>query len=212
MLQEELANVIVAAGLAFNKADNTQLRQAITALVTAGGIQTGVTVFTLATSAPAGWIMANDGSIGNAASNATTRANADCLALYTVLWNGISNTWAPTQTAAGAAVARGASAVNDWNANRRILIPRFLGRKLAAAGSGLGLATHDLGEWRGEEQHTLATSEYDHTNSIPKFNGAQGPAGGILIPSGDTGGIILNASLPHNVLDPTLYLNAIIKL
>jgi microcystin-dependent protein len=38
-----------------------------------------------------GWIMANDGSIGNAASGATTRANADTEALFSLFYNNISS-------------------------------------------------------------------------------------------------------------------------
>lgn len=40
---------------------------------------------TVATTAPAGWILAW-GTIGNAASGATNRANADTLALFTAMW------------------------------------------------------------------------------------------------------------------------------
>jgi hypothetical protein len=39
-----------------------------------------------------GWIMADDGSIGNAASGATTRANADTEALFTLFYNNITST------------------------------------------------------------------------------------------------------------------------
>jgi microcystin-dependent protein len=46
----------------------------------------------------AGWIIADDGSIGNAASNATNRANADTQALFALFWNNIAQTVAPNRT------------------------------------------------------------------------------------------------------------------
>jgi hypothetical protein len=99
---------------------------------------TGDIKWTLKTAADAGWVMMNDGSIGDASSNATARAFADCQALFTLLWTNISNSWAPTQDASGTPVSRGASAAADWTAHRRLLLPRTLGRALAIAGSGSG--------------------------------------------------------------------------
>jgi hypothetical protein len=72
------------------------------------------------TTAPTGWVKGNGGTIGSAASNATTRANADTLNLYTLFWNNFSNTILPIQDSTGAPTTRGASAVADFNANKRL--------------------------------------------------------------------------------------------
>jgi microcystin-dependent protein len=53
---------------------------------------TGDVRMTFKSVADEGWIMANDGSIGNSTSNATTRANADTEALFTLLYNNITST------------------------------------------------------------------------------------------------------------------------
>lgn len=117
-VQGELVAVIEAVGLALSKPDNTQLLQALR-LLTAS--RTGDASPVLS-SPPAGWVNANGGSIGNAASGATERANADCSALFTVVWNNLANADAPVQDSAGTPVARGASAAADFAANRRIVL------------------------------------------------------------------------------------------
>lgn len=114
---------------------------------------TGDVKFTLRTTAPTGWVMMNDGTIGSAASGATTRANADTEALYTLLWNGVSNTYAPVSG------GRGASAAADFAANKPIRLPLALGRALAAAGSGAGLTARALGEALGAETHQLSEAQ-----------------------------------------------------
>lgn len=121
---------------------------------------TGDLKITLKTVADSGWVMMNDGSIGNAASGATARANSDCLNLFVHLWNAIPDAWAPVPG------GRGASALDDWNTNRRITLPRALGRALAVAGGGAGLTGRVLGSTVGAEQHQLTESEmpsHSHT-------------------------------------------------
>jgi microcystin-dependent protein len=120
---------------------------------------TGDAKITLKTVADAGWVMMNDGSIGDAASNATARAYADCQALFTLLWTNISNSWAPLQNASGTPIGRGGSAAADWAAHCRLVLPRQLGRALAIAGSGSGLTSRALGEYLGEEAHAPSISE-----------------------------------------------------
>src|SRR5262245_35785539 len=65
-----------------------------------GGSQwtTGDLRATFKKTADPGWIMAIDGSIGNAASNATNRANNDTQALFALFWNNIAQTVAPNRT------------------------------------------------------------------------------------------------------------------
>jgi len=63
--------------------------------------------------APAGWVWAINGTIGNAASGATIRANADCANLFAHLWT-LDDTEAPVSG------GRGASAAADFAANKTI--------------------------------------------------------------------------------------------
>lgn len=72
--------------------------------------------------APGGWIKANGGTIGNASSGATTRANEDTSALFSLLWSEFDNTALPIQDSSGAASTRGASAAADFAANKRLPI------------------------------------------------------------------------------------------
>lgn len=113
------------------------------------------------------WIKLNDGSIGSAASGGTTRANADCERLFTLLWDNTTNTECQVQDSAGTPVARGGSAAADWSANRRIVTPIALGRALTVAGSGAGLTARALAARVGAETHQLATSEIpSHTHTV----------------------------------------------
>lgn len=69
-----------------------------------------------------GWVLAQGGQIGNAASGAPLRANADCANLFAWHWNLFSNTQCPVFDSAGSPVARGANAAADFAANRRIQV------------------------------------------------------------------------------------------
>lgn len=210
-VQGELVAAIEGAGLTLNKADNTQLLQAIQALAAAAvGFETGDVKLTLRTTAPAGWVLANDGTIGSATSGATTRANADCQALFTLLWTNVSNSYAPVSG------GRGASAAADWAANKTIGLTKMLGRALAVAGSGSGLTARSLGQTVGAETHVLDTTEipaHTHTTTV----GAAADPGMVAAgtdpdyfaasTTGSTGG-----GLAHNNMQPSTFLNVLIKL
>lgn len=75
------------------------------------------------TTAPAGFLFVDGKTIGNAASSGTARANADCEALFTKLWDYTS------LTVSG---GRGANAAADWAANKTIALPDHRGRTMAA--------------------------------------------------------------------------------
>ena len=94
------------------------------------GFSTGDAKLTYKTVADNGWILADDKSIGSAASGATGRANADTAALYTLLYTNVSNDWAPVTG------GRGASAAADFAANKPLFLPKTLGRALAGYGTG----------------------------------------------------------------------------
>jgi len=126
---------------------------------------TGDIKTTIKTVATTGWVLMNDGTIGDAASGATTRANADCQALFELMWNNITNTWAPVVG------GRGASANADWLASKQITLPKALGRALGVSGAGSGLTGRALGETLGEETHALSTAELaTHTHTQNAHN------------------------------------------
>lgn len=114
---------------------------------------TGDVKLTLKTTADAGWVMFDDGTIGDASSTATTRANADCEALFTLIYTNISDTYAPVTG------GRGASAAADWAAHKKIALPKALGRALAVSGAGSGLTSRALGLTAGAETHTLTQAQ-----------------------------------------------------
>jgi len=129
---------------------------------------TGDTKLTFKTVADPGWVMMNDGSIGDASSGATTRANADCQALFTLFFANCADADVPLQTKTGAATTRAAqgTAAAAWGAHCRIVLPKVLGRALAGAGAGAGLTNRPLGSSLGTETHTMSGAEMaSHTHS-----------------------------------------------
>jgi hypothetical protein len=165
---------------------------------------TGDCKITLKTVADSGWILANDGTIGNGSSGGTTRANADCANLFTLLWN-IDDSICPVSG------GRGASAAADFAANKTIAIPKTLGRALGIAGAGSGLTSRALGVSVGAETHTLTGDEIDHLHGIPMASTAGG-GGGVLTPVGNTSLQTMNAPTAHNNMQPTTFFNFMIKL
>lgn len=113
-----------------------QLNAVISSVTSAN--PTGARGSFLMTSAPTGWVVGNGGTIGSASSGATTRANADCEALFTLFWNTFDNSTLPIQTSGGAPSTRGASAAADWAANKRLTIFDLRNDYDRAADSGQG--------------------------------------------------------------------------
>lgn len=151
---------LVAAAL--NSADGA----AFLAALGVGGFDTGDIKYTFRTSAPTGWVMLLGGTgtppstIGSASSSAILRANADCLDLYTIIWNACADAEAPVSG------GRGANAAADFAANKTIRIPNLVGRAPIGAGSatdappsGGGATTaKTLGKGYGAETVTLLTA------------------------------------------------------
>lgn len=106
-----------------------------------GGFETGDVKFSIQPSAAAGWIVYNGaGTIGDGSSGATIRANADCSALYQLIWNQISDTFCPVTG------GRGANAAADFAAHKPIALPQFSGKTIIGAGTGTGLTARTLGD------------------------------------------------------------------
>lgn len=129
-----------------------------------------------------GWVMLNDGTIGDATSGGTTRANADTVALFTHLWNNTADAQCAVST------GRGANAAADFAAHKTIALPKMLGRALASAGAGAGLTSRALALITGVETHQLTQAEtpvkshahtasdsgHSHSNSVPIGTGTGG--------------------------------------
>jgi hypothetical protein len=133
----------------------------------------GHVAFTLATTAPSGWLMFDDTTMGDASSGANHASNAN-LAVFTLLFNGVSDTNAPLLTSTGAATTRAAqgTAAAAWAANCRMSLPKTLGRALGVAGAGAGLTSQALGGAVGANSVNIAQSGLP--NVAPSFAGATG--------------------------------------
>lgn len=129
MITESLAQCILGAGLALNKSALTRLKDAIIILGAQGAWSTGDVKLTTKTAADASWVLMNDGTIGNAASGGTTRANADTEALFTHLWTVAADKECPVSG------GRGASAAADFAANKTLKLVEAVGRALAIYGA-----------------------------------------------------------------------------
>lgn len=116
---------------------------------------------------PAGWLYMNDGTIGGSLSGATTRANPDVWALFNLLWNATSDDWCSVYASGTSTrTGKGANSLTDWNANRHMLLPKSLGRCLAASGWGAGLSNLTLGTWLGQEFVALDADTLPSHNHI----------------------------------------------
>jgi len=177
--------------------------------ITLANWSTGDVKLTWKTTADSGWVMMNDGSIGSAASGATTRANADTEALFTLLWTNVADTYAPVSS------GRGASAAADFAANKTLTLPASLGRALGLSGAGSGLTSRALGLGTGDETVQLTVAQLAaHTHSFSKntSTGGTGEFGtgtttATTASTDSTGG-----DEAHPNMQPTVFLNAMIKL
>lgn len=154
-------------------------------------------------SLPSGWVWANGQTIGNAASGATGRANADTEALFILTWNTFPQSIRPLQNSSGTVVSRGISAAADFAAGRRI--PVRDKRDVASIGlstmggttarglvtaSGSGLDPTALGNTGGVQNVTLDSSQIpahthgasslstnsagDHSHTFPVYRNGSG--------------------------------------
>src|SRR5262249_31553198 len=110
-------------------------------------------------------------------------------ALFTLFFNNINDTWAPLFTSTGSPTTRAGqgTAAAAWAANCRMNLLGTLGRALAVAGSGSGLSARALGQFTGEENHTLTLSE------IPTGIASNGVNSLTLFPNGNS-----SSSFPIN--------------
>lgn len=166
-----------------------------------------------------GWVIMNDGTIGDAASSSSlsSRANADTFPLFNLIWslfNGSPSLQAlAPMYAAGTntpAIPYGASAISDFIANRQISLTAEAGRVMAGV-SG----SHTIGTIGGSDTHTLTINEmpaHHHDITVGQFAstntvGNNGQASTGTAQTGSTGG-----GVAFDVRQPTVYMNVFIKL
>lgn len=160
-----------------------------------GLFETGDLKYTYKATAPAGWLLMLGGTgtppstIGNAASGAVLRANADCLELFKVIYASCDDTIAPVSG------GRTGNATNDFNSGKTIRIPNPVGKSPIGAGTatntGLTTIARVLGTLYGAETVTLTAAEmpsHFHTASIYDPGHTHPHNAAILTPSSTPGG------------------------
>jgi hypothetical protein len=165
-------------------------------LNTAQGWETGdYRISSRATTSLPGWVKVDDGTIGNAASGGTTRANADTADLFAHLWSTFSDAICPVST------GRGASAAADFAAGKTIKLSAMLGRALVVAGAGSGLTSRALGDKTGTETSTATTTL---------------PVSGTALGYGGDNSFVRGAqnytSTAFSVVQPSSFVNVFVKL
>lgn len=152
------------------------------------GFRTGHVLLTIDNVPDPGWLLLNDTTIGSASSGATGRANADTEALFTLLWNRVTDQWAPVSG------GRGASAAADFAANKRLALTKALGRVLGVAGNGTTVASGvDAGVNTTTDRFTVASNTATWLTGMPVvFTLSSGSITGLA--SGNTYYIIRDSS------------------
>jgi len=133
------------------------------------GWLTGDIKFTMDPIDQVGWIEAAGLSIGNGASGATGRANADTANLFAFFWHATRRAaWSITiQASDGAGSTFGADAATDFAANKRLVMPDISKRFPRSSGSGLDVGTKETNQ---NKAHTHAGSSIasngSHTHNV----------------------------------------------
>lgn len=165
---------------------------------------------------PTGWVLMDGGTIGDASSTSTTRANADCVNLFTLIWNNINHSYITLYTSGGVATGFGGSASSDWAAHRRLSLPQTNARVFGSSGSG-----RVLGEVAGADSTnvTLALGNMPaHNHFVQEYAGTE--SSGQHVSSSLTGAqsgthtSTVGSGTPFSVaiVQPTIWLNWMIKL
>lgn len=120
----------------------------IMTLIESVAFNTGDTKLTMRTTAPQGWLLVDNRTIGSSSSGANLTGSA-YQALYDVLWQSAID--ADFLNSSGGATTKGASASADWGAGKRLYLPQIQGRAITVAGQGVGLTNRVLGSRYGSE-------------------------------------------------------------
>ncbi len=99
---------------------------------------TGDVKATVKIAADPGWLMMNNGTIGDQLSGSSAYGGQGAFALFTLLWNNIAKphpSYCPMLSQSGLPISPGISALSDWINHDRLTLPNTLGRSLAGAGT-----------------------------------------------------------------------------
>ena len=146
-------------------------------------IPAGQLGFFYRTTAPSGWVDTG-GTIGDASSGATTRANADTAALFAEMWL-LNSSEAPIFTSAGAGSTRGADAATDFAAHKRITVPDARGVFVRGLDNGRGIDSgrrvgQNQNESIGPHTHPLSMAAVaDHQHTVTAVGASRRGANGI---------------------------------
>ena len=174
---------------------------------------------TIRPTADPGWIMMDDGTIGNAASGATTLANADTFTLFSLLW-----ALDPTNTFIVVSGGRGPDAATDFGLSKTITLPKALGRALVGADPGLSLLSPArnpvVGNTTGTETHTLTVTEMpSHRHDIGSDNLVNVGSGQNQATGANNWGVVSpprtdfeGGGQPHENMQPSMFVNYMMKL
>lgn len=133
-----------------------------------------------------GWVWLNGTTVGNAASNATGRANADTAAMFAMLWTDYSNAVLPIVDSAGNPSTRGISAAADYAANKAMPVPDYRGRSFfgidnmggaAAAGRITNAESAIAGTTLGASGGVQSVALTQNQNGAHLHSGVTDPAG-----------------------------------
>lgn len=143
---------------------------------------TGMTMIHEDVTVPSGgWVWTNGQTIGDASSNATGRANADTVNLFTQIWTAFPNGVRPILNSDGSAGVRGVSAAADYAAHKalplrdlRCVVPAGTATMGGTSNRGLltgyrqGVDASVFGATGGEQSHVPITAEMAaHTHTVP---------------------------------------------
>lgn len=149
------------------------------AALSVGGFTTGDGKLTLKVTPDTSWLMMDDGTFGNVSSGSSNRNNADCLNLFTLIYNNVLDANAPLLTSVGGATTRGAqgTAATAFAAQCRMTLPKQLGRALVGAGAGSGLTARPLGSSFGGDTTILGITNLPPITSSGNNTITMTPAG-----------------------------------
>lgn len=172
-------------------------------------ISTGMVIDYFGSSAPSGWILLDGSTIGKSGSGATY-ANNDAENLFVLLWNSISNAYAPVSG------GRGASASADFASGKTLTLPDSRGKVIV----GKNTSTFNfLGQALGNETVTLSNGNlpsHSHDYSTVDFSTSSAQTGTDIdvltnnfstVPTSSVG-----SATPVSILQPSITANKIIKL
>ncbi len=169
-----------------------------------------------------GWVRMDDGTIGNAISGATTRANEDTKNLFVILYLNVSDTYCPVS--GGRSGTTETDAINDFNNGKTLKLPRSVGRAMCNYGNGEGLTNRDFGKYLGKEDEHVTVSQlpiHYHKYWRSDADGEVGDLGSqraynIEIQSQGfnayDGGTTYANNEAHPNMQPSIFMNFLIKL